>query len=52
MFCEKINFLEIGSARIFIQFFKSFPERLSIAAALYIFIITFNNFNIKPSTTI
>ena len=47
---ERLQFWEIGFARIFAPSFKNFPERLSIPAALSIF-ISFNNFSTKSSVT-
>ena len=45
-FMERLHILEIGFASIFAPSFKNFPERLSIPAALSIF-ISFNNFGTK-----
>ena len=49
-FMKRLHILEIGFARIFAPSFKNFPERLSIPAALSIF-ISFNNFSRKSSVT-
>ena len=49
-FMERLHIFEIGFARIFAPPFKSFPERLSIPAALSVF-ISFNNFSTKSLVT-
>ena len=45
-FMERLHILEIGFARIFAPFFKNFPERLLIQAALSIF-LSFDNFIVQ-----
>ena len=47
---EKVHIFGIGFARIFALSFKKFLERLSIPAALSIF-ISFNNFSTKSLAT-
>ena len=47
---ERLHILVIGFAKIFAPSFKNFPERLSIPAALSIF-ISFNNFSTKSLVT-
>ena len=49
-FMERLHVLEIGFARIFASYFKNFLKRLSIPAALSIFMF-FNNFSTKASVT-
>ena len=49
-FLKRLHILEIGFARIFAPSFKNFPEKLSIPAALSIF-ISFGNFGRKSSVT-
>ena len=47
---ERSHISETGFARIFAPSFKNFPERISIRAALSIF-ISFNNCSTRSSVT-
>ena len=50
-FMERLHSSEIGFARIFARSFKKFPERLSISAALSVF-ISFSNCSTRSSVTV